>query len=233
MPKYYKFGIFAGILIIVVLMGFALSAKKQQSQTNFVTEIQRNVTSEDRRVYEDRQADFLKKLSETNDDAEKYNIYLNLGFNSYVLGHLGDSKNYFEQAIQINADQYDVYQGLFHTQIDMEDYIGATASIKKAISIRKGNAGLWRDYIQFEIERVHAPNDFINNLFGEAITDTTQRGDATNYTDVITTYASWLEKVGNLQEAVNYWKKAIESNPDRKVVFQAEITRLNALIEKR
>jgi hypothetical protein len=47
----------------------------------------------------------------------------------------------------------------------------------------------------------------------------------------LTFYAPWLEKIGDLPGAVNYWGQAILANPKNKSLYQAEIDRLNKMIK--
>ena len=227
MNKNVKIGIGAAVLILLAVFGLGQYYKQApQENDNFIKEISRNLAPEDRKVFEDRIVDFVNKLNNSKDSAEKYNLYIQIGFTEYTLGHLQESKNNFLEAIKISPDQYDSHLGLFQTQVDMQDYKGAEASIKKAISIRKGIGDLWRRYIQFKIDRVNAPSSEITALFEEALKDTAQNGDAANSTDIFTSYATWLEKSGNLQSSIEYWKKAIEANPESKKIYQAEIDRI-------
>jgi tetratricopeptide (TPR) repeat protein len=227
-----RIGIVASALLLMAVLGFAQYNKTHQTQkNNFKTDVPRNLTAEDKKIFEDRISEYKNKLKESKDDAEKYNLFLQIGFNEYAQGHLQASKDSFLEAIKINAEQYDVYVGLFQTQVDMNDYFGAEQSIKKAISIRKGIADLWRRYIQLKIDHENASNDEVTRLFEEALKDTTQQGDVANYVDVVTFYAPWLEKVGDIPKAIEYWKKAIDANPESKTIYQAEIDRINKQLQ--
>ncbi len=224
-----KISIIVCILLVLGVAGYVVYSDKHKDDA-FVKEVQRNITPEDRKVYEDRITDTKTKLESTTDAPARYDFYLYLGYTEYALGHLQSSKEYFEEALKINKEQYDVYNGLFQTQVDMKDNEGAESSIKKAISIRKGNAELWRKYIQFKMN-IGANNDEINGLFVSAENDTRMNGDKSNNTDIYTFYAPWLEKIGSYQAAIDYYNKAIDANPDRKPLYQAEIDRIKKLIK--
>ncbi len=220
-----KIGIIAAIAIFLVVVGTTLYSEKKEDD-KIVKKIERNFKTEDRKIFEDRVIDYKNKLEESKDDGEKYNLYLNLGQTEYTLGNLLESKQYYEEAIKLDSNQYDVYLGLFLTQVDMQDYSGAETSIRKAMSTRKGIADFWRRYIQMKIDRMNSSNEEVNRLYEEAIREVTQNGDAANKTDIYTSYATWLEKAGDPAKAIEYWKKAIEVNPETKSVYQAEIDRI-------
>lgn len=44
--------------------------------------------------------------------------------------------------------------------------------------------------------------------------------------DLITLYATYLAQAGQKKEAITYWQKAIEKNPEARSVYEAEIKNL-------
>lgn len=44
--------------------------------------------------------------------------------------------------------------------------------------------------------------------------------------DLLTLYATHLAQIGQKSEAIEYWQKAIQKNPDAKNVYEAEIKNL-------
>ncbi len=234
MPTKVKLGIGVSILLVLGVLAFTQISvwhAKQVADAKLVKVIKRNITAEDRKVFEDRIIDLQKKLAESKNNDEKYGLYVQLGTYKYTLGLLQDSKDYFSEAIKINADQYDVYDRLFATLVDMQDYQGAEEAIKKAISIRKGNADLWRKYITFKIDRVNASTQETTRLYEEALQDTALNSDVPNNVDILSSYATWLEKIGDIAGAIDKWKKVADINPEDKKLYQAQIDRLQKLIK--
>ncbi len=229
MVRNVKIGIILSILLLAAVAGAGWYAQKKAND-KILKVVERNITPDDRKVFEGRISDLQAKLQASNDNAEKYNLYLQLGQNKYILGLLQESKDYLNEAIKINSDQYDVYLALFLTEFDMRDFEGAEKSIKKAISIRKGIADLWRRHISLKID-TNASKGEVIAIFDQAIKDIQQNGDALNTTDIYTFYATWLEKSGNLAGSIDYWKKAIDVNPANKKVYEAEIKRIEGLIK--
>lgn len=146
-----KLGILIAVLVVIAVGAFSFYNNKQTNpEKNFVIEKQVNLSDADRKVYEDRVNDANSKLENEKDSAIRFDLYSKLGFAEYALGHLGLSKDAFNNAIKINADQYGVWQGLFQTKADMGDNAGADEAIKKAIAIRPNSAEFWKQYIAFK-----------------------------------------------------------------------------------
>ncbi len=218
------------IICLVFLAGLGVFSWYELTHDGLVHEVSRNITNEDRKVFEDRITDSLRKLEETDDNAIKFDLYSKLGYDSYTLGHLKDSRKYFEKAIEITPTEYGVHQGLFHTEIEMKDYAAAEKNIQQAIEIRPGSSNLWREYIDFKANVLNAPEDQMTLLYAEALDKT--KNELTALTDITTSYATYLEKIGNLQAAKEYWQKAAEMNGDNRKAYDAEIKRLDALLKK-
>ena len=51
--------------------------------------------------------------------------------------------------------------------------------------------------------------------------------------NIVTFYAQFLEKIGDLKGAKAQWQKAIQINPSGKKDYQAEVTRLDKLINQK
>ena len=215
--------IIISLIILMLAVGAVVvyqATRKKPQAPNFIMEKDWHLSAGDQKIYEDRITAIMLKLSTATEDAIKFDLYSQLGFAEYGLGNLEASKGYFEQAIRISSDQYGVHLGLFQTLVEMQDNQGAEDSIKQAISIKPQDPDFWRKYIQLEIDRFHAADDQINVLFEEALNKTQ------SHIDVVTFYATWLEKVGNLHRAKELWQAAIEINPDKKAIYQQEIKRL-------
>ncbi|MBX4204973.1 MAG: tetratricopeptide repeat protein [Candidatus Doudnabacteria bacterium] len=220
MPTRVKIGL---ALCIAVVLGFAGYAAYQKGNVNesFVKEINRNLSAGDRKIFEDRVADAKQKLASTQTDDERFGWQMQIGYNLEALGTLSEAQEAFEQAGKIKPDEATSYAALSQVQQERGNYEGAKESIKTAISKQSTNPQYWKNYAQLEIQYLHASNDIISALYSEAVVKTN------NNIDIITTYADWLEKAGNLQGSKEYWQKAIVINPAGKKIYQAEIDKIN------
>ncbi len=213
-----------GILVLVGLFSYFY-----QEDKNIILEKEPNLTADERQIYEDRLAEAEAKLKQAETNEEKYNLYLLIGFQKYGLGRFAEAKAAYRNAEKYNEKKdYSVYTALYQVQLDMQDNEGARDSIKKAIEYGSGVADNWLKYIILEKERFNASNETLNGIYIEALGATAGQSDF----DVMANYAQFLESTGNLQGAKEYWQKAAEANPGNKAVYDAEIKRLDALIQQ-
>jgi tetratricopeptide (TPR) repeat protein len=225
MPKKVKIGIITAVTLVLVFAGYA-AYKNWNYKASFVKEVNRNLSAEDRKVYEDRIIAAKKGLEEAQSDEEKFNWTMNLGFNQYGLGSLADARKTFEQAIKLRPEDANAHVALYQVQVDQGDNNGALASIRTAIRIEQENPDIWKKYVQLMIDRFSADNNTVSALYSDAVNKTN------SHIDIITSYAAWLEKSGNYQAAKEYWQKAIQKSPANKKLYEAEIKRLDALIKQ-
>jgi tetratricopeptide (TPR) repeat protein len=224
MPTKVKIGIGFSILLVAGFAGFA-AYKKGNEHSIFVKEINRNLSAADRKTFEDRVADDKSKLASAQTDDDRFGWDMQLGYNLEALGSLSDAQIAFENAIKLKPDDFVGYTGLFQAQVDRADYQGALKSISTAIEKAPTNPDLWKRYALLEKEHLNASNDTISSLYSEAVVKTNSN------IDIITTYADWLSKSGNLQASKEYWQKAIEINPKLKKTYQAQIDKIDKLLK--
>ena len=224
MPTRLKIGIIFSILLVLGIAGFA-GYKNWNSKTSFVKEINTKLSAQDRKIFEDRLADAQNKLKEAQTNDDKFGWEMQIGYNLQALGTLSEAQAAFEKAIEYNPASPIGYAALFQVQADRGDYDSAKKSIITAISKNPTSPDLWKRRIYFEIEKLHTSNDQISALYSEAVNQTNSN------TDILTAYATWLESVGNLQAAKEYWQKAIVANPAGKKIYQGEIARLDKLMQ--
>ena len=101
----------------------------------------------------------------------------------------------------------------------MVDLSKTAENAKKAVELDPENHQPWVIYLEAE------PN--LSNEDRQAkYKDAVLRTDY--HSEVLVSYAKFLEKIGNTKEAIEQYKKAGEKNSERKAEFDAEITRLEA-----
>lgn len=218
-----------GISIIIVIF-FALYAgwRDYQIRKSILSEVPRNLTNEQRAIYETRLSNLDIKIGEAKDDNERYNFYMEKGFNLYGLGKLAESKDWYVKASELSPNDYTSFVALYQTQLDMNDNKGAKASIKKALTLKNDDPDVWKKYIDLEVYRFKLSNEKIKALFVEALNSTST---SASRVDVITHYAVYLEKIGELDGAIIQWQRAAELDAGLKTQFEAEISRLQTKLD--
>jgi tetratricopeptide (TPR) repeat protein len=225
MPRNLKIALAACVTLFLIVAGYAIY-QQENYEASFVKEINRNLSPEDRKIYEDRIAEADRKLAEAQSDTERYNLLMQKGFNLYGLGSLTAAKDVFNQANELNPNDSTALVALYQTQVDMNDPKGALKSIQAALKLKENDPDIWKKYIVLQEEKFNLGNDRISALYSEALVKTN------THINMVTAYAVWLEKVGNLQSSKEYWQKAIELNPNNKATYEAEIKRIDQKMQQ-
>ena len=202
------------------IVGYA-QWKEKKRQASFIKQVDRKLTAEDQKIYEDKLAAAETGFNDAKNDDEKFDWTMEKATVLSGLGRLAQARLVFESAIAIKPQNYVGYFALFQVLQEMNDNQSALSSIKKVMEIKPENPANWRSYITFEKERLHASNPELNSLYIEALAKTHSN------IDIITVYAQFLESIGNLQESKEYWQKAIIAFPPNTSLYQVEIDRLN------
>jgi tetratricopeptide (TPR) repeat protein len=221
MKKQYIFGI---VMAIIIISGFVAYPFYQnyKYEKAIISEKDRSLNAEDKKIYEDRLAAINNQMGSANDD-QKFSLYLQQGFNLYGLGKLAEAKLAYQKSIELKPKSSQAYVALYQTEVEMNDYKEALKNIQKASELESGSSDIWKKYIQLEIDKVKSGNKKIKSLFVLAL-DKTKTDPS--YPDMISYYATWLEGIGDKTGAKEQWQRAIEANPSASSTYQAEIDRL-------
>lgn len=231
MKKQLIFAIIICLVIVLAFVGYYFYYPYYQNykyQTSLIKVKDPRLTDSERQIYEQRLADNAKGLADAKTDDERYNWLLDKGNSLYGLGRLAEAEQVFQEAVKLKPDKPAGFVSLYTARNDRRDYKGALESIKKASSLSPGSAEIWRKYIQLEIDKFNPTKEFVKALFNESLTKTQVY---LSQIDIVTFYASWLGKVGDYSEAIQYWQKAIELNPAEKTLYQGEINQIQAKIQ--
>jgi tetratricopeptide (TPR) repeat protein len=229
------FCIFGALMFIglLVLIGSAVKPKKTgtiDDKPVFQDQIVVNLDVEQKKEIEKQISDTQGKL----DAAKKQNVpqaeieALNLGlaFNKYVLGDLKGALESYTVAANIVPTNPKVWAGLYFVYRDMGDFVNAEDSIKKAVKFNKEDWNMWRNYIDLEQYQFKASKDELDKIYKQALDGTK------NNLNIVTFYAQFLEANNDLQSALNYWKIALEQEPDN-LIYKSEVSRLKKLLHQK
>ena len=220
MKKQQILAIIACLLIVGGFVGYN-QWNKYKKQTSFIQEIDRNLSPEDRKVYEDRLVEAEKYIAEAQDNQAKSDALIYKAVQLSGLGQLALARDVFLEAVDINPENYNIYVHLYQVYFEMGDYKHAVSSIKKSLELKPNNPDAWKKYILLEKEKSKLSNGEINDLYFQALQKTL------GHVDIHTSYAVFLEEIGNLEWAKDHWQKAIAAYPTNRVIYEAEIARLD------
>jgi tetratricopeptide (TPR) repeat protein len=217
-------GILYSTIIALIFVCFALLVESDEA---LISGKDPELSAEDRKVFEGKLSELEQILEIAENDDQKFNAYLRQGHYLFALGKYQHARRKFSLAADLKPEEHSAYAALYEVQMAMNDNLGAKESINKAISLRADIADNWRKLITLEKERNNAGSDRLNGLYIDALRET--HSDI----NIITAYAAFLESIDNLQAAKEYWQLAITQNPAGKVLYDAEIMRIDGLLKER
>jgi len=221
MNKELKIGLVAGG-VIVLLFALLFGLNHYNYQKSLIRETERNLTEDERKIYEDRLVLADTELAKEDLTTEsRFDLLMYKGFQLYGLGQLESAVNYYTQATKILPENVNAYVAIHTAQLDMNDIRGAQKSIRKALELSPTDPDIWKRYIVLEKERFNAGDEQINNLYIDALRETQ------GHVDIITSYAVFLESTEKFQASIEYWQQAQTLNPEAHGLYQGEIDQLN------
>jgi len=167
----------------------------------------------DKEIFEERVRDAQERIENFNNEtpqAEKLRIYMYLARAQFSLGLLSAAEESYEEAIATGSKDpllANVWYELYNVRYNRENYKGARDAIRKAIDLSKTNVDYWRALINVEVDGLKISEDKLQNLYLFAIRE------SGNNADVIALYANYLESKGDLQGALEQWRKILEIVP--------------------
>jgi len=114
----------------------------------------------------------------------------------------------------------------------LSDTVGAIASIDKALIYDSQNTTYLKWRISLTISKMVVGDKILKTSLTYINTVKFLYEDALKITnsniEIIAPYAIFLESIGEINQAISYWEKAMIINPLAKISYTAEIERLKA-----
>jgi tetratricopeptide (TPR) repeat protein len=216
--------------LVVLILAAAGVGYKYRSKIfkHTIKSVQPTLNADEQKGVEDKVSQTeqkIKDIGKKSDDAaktEKFNLYMTLGFQQYSLGKLADARSSFETAKDIDPKNAGVWASIYQASNDMQDYSAARDAIKTAMFLQPDNSDYWKWYIDLQRQHFGASVADINGYYTDAIAKTSQS------LDIITSYANYLESIGDIGGATNQWRLAAQQDP-KNAAYKAEITRLEKI----
>ncbi len=220
-----KISVFIILIMLVLAAAGGYSYWKQNHKkapvNNFVNYKDNGLTQAEKDAYYKKIDEINKQYEKANGKEDQFKKHLLTGFQYYGLGEYQKARTEYIASSQILPENPQVWAELYVVENDMKDFSNAKTHIEKAISLNSASPQYWRWRIDFATDNEKQPNDALDSLYKTALDKTF------NSADIVTLYAEFLEnKKGDLAGAVTQWKRAIEVNPDKKAIYQAEIERI-------
>lgn len=217
--KQLIFGILIAIILLGAVIGFTVW-QEQQKQTSFIEEVDRKLSDEDRKVYEDRLVEAERFIAEAKDNQEKSDALVYKAVQLSGLGKLAEARDVFIQAAEVNPENFNIYVHLYQVYFEMGNYQQAEASIQKSLELLPNNPDAWRRYLLLAVEKLDWSESEIRDLYALAEAAVKEK------TDIFTSFAGYLESIGDISGAIEQWQKAQEAHPESYEIYEAEIQRL-------
>ena len=227
--KWTKVFVPLATLVLLLLTGYIYS---QNSNDNSVINNKQVAVSQEEKaaqVPEGERQELEAKIKVLNDQikgftaqttvGDQYRAYLQLGALKHRLGLYDDAIAALDKIPDEKSGIARVYISYALIYKDKGDWIKSAENAKKALDLDPENQQYWVVYLESEQSLSNADREA---KYKEAIEKTD------SHEDVLVSYAKFLEKIGNIQGAIEQYKKAGETNQKEKPQFDAEITRLEA-----
>jgi len=170
----------------------------------------------------------IEAAKKSNQPQEKlFQLYVDLGSAQRTLGLLSDARDSYKAAIDLQPNSVPAWTTIYSAYFDLGDFDSAKDAAQKSLALNSGDWNMWRNLIDLETNQFHLSNDDLKKLYEQAL------GASSANINIVTYYAVFLEKIGDLAGAKAQWQKAIQINPTGRKDYQAEIARLDKLIKQK
>ena len=108
MNKQLIFGIIICLILVGAIVGY-LTWQNQKQEANFIEEVDRKLSDEDRKIYEDRLIEAKKFIAEAQDNQAKSDALIYKAVQLSGLGKLAFARDVFLQAADVNPENFNIY----------------------------------------------------------------------------------------------------------------------------
>ncbi len=220
--------IFLVSLAAIAVISIGFNQFKDRTPKNLITYKDPQLTEQEKQAIQkqlDDAENALKNLPANASGEQRYRGYMQVGLINYELGQYSKAEEVYKEAVKLDDKNSIAYHELFVVQNAMHDYDSAKTNIEKAVQLAGNNPQYWRDRLELLKGHFNPTNQEIEKMYQDALNATN------NGTDIITSYAQYLEVKGDLEGAVKQWKAAMVQNPSATAAYQQEIERIQAKLK--
>lgn len=212
--------VIGGIVYVVSQMNNAKEVAVVAPSGEEIKKREVSLSGEERQQLEARVSELEQEIQALPADATaeaRFQPHLRLASSHYGLGNYEQAIATLDKIANENQDKGRVFALYSNIYRDMGNIEKARENARKALDLEKDNPAYWLAYINLSADQ---KTDDVKAWYEEAVQST-----ETNL-DVVTSYAKFLEAIGDKQGAIAQWQKAGEINPEKKAEYDAEIQRL-------
>lgn len=175
--KTKKYGLLAGVLLIVVMLALGLwLAFRPSKEVVKTADLHLDNTQQEQRnsLIDSIQNQIAAAEAKNASVEERFKLYSQLGNEQYAIGAYDAARKALVTAQKLLPDNPTSYQDLYTVYMAMHDYAAALASIKKAVELNSASVANWSNYITLEKTQFGMSTAERLKLFEQAVTKTAQ-----------------------------------------------------------
>jgi tetratricopeptide (TPR) repeat protein len=216
------------LVLISVFLVFFNDSKNNTESENIDSE---NLISDDNdnNIEDSLVIDDSLKTEQINPDLKKFDKkefdrIMTLGSNAFNQQKYQEAISYYKQALAM--EELDViYAKMYLVYKSINDNKNALFVLEKARNLNPTFNQYWFWTIEFHRDVYKASYSELETIYKEAF----DKVELTAKINLVTFFASVSEQMNQKEKSIILWQKAIELNPRKKDIYQAEIDRLKAL----
>lgn len=225
-----KYIILAGIIFLAAIGGFSgykKIQKKNLTKAPILADKKNNLTTEQEKVFLDKISkgqEYLKSIMPNKpDSAIKYSsAYVYLAQQYFGMGKLQKSKELFELALQKDPSSQGAVEGLVLTLLAAGDKTSANKLLENFLKNYPKSVNVWLQYFEISAS-LNKSNQEIAISYEKALAETDRN------INIITSFAGFEERAGNIEKAIALWQEAGEKYQSNVQIYENEINRLKQL----
>lgn len=210
------------LIIILLIIFFVFGKEKQKEEITSNTD---NIIEQTSQIEQTNQSGEIvndnNKTDQTNlksFNKEEFDRIMILGSNAYNNKEYQKSINYYKEALAI--EELDVvYAKMYLVYMSMKDYINASIVLEKAKSLKPDFNQYWFWTIEMKKNIDNMSYDELYKIYQDGF----DKVEITAKINLVTFFASLSGQMNEKVKAIELWKKAIELNPKKESIYQAEI----------
>lgn len=216
--------IIGAILLIVVVVLVVTKKMPENSPSNTGDQIVKerlvNLSGDERKLLESQLAGYTEQIKGLSGDSfvdQRDALSLKIAGVEYKLGKYQDAVDTLSKVSEAKQKEPRIWALYTNIYKDMGDKVKALDSAHRALEMDKENPSFWMAVLDLSTD---IPNDEQKKNYENAINRTD------NNVDIITSYAKFLEKIGDKPGAILMWQKAGQLDDKDKATYDAEVKRL-------
>jgi len=222
-----------GVIIVLVAIAVFFSYQKNRSasliNSTVLADRSNNLTPEQKQIFLDKIAkgeEYLKSINpkQLTADRQYSNLYLFMAQQYFGLGKLQQAKEFFEKSLLKDPASQGAVEGLSLTFLAAGDMESAGRLLEGFLKNYPDSVNVWLQYFTVSDSMGKSAQD-LYDVYEEALSSTNRD------IDIITSDASFQEKTGNIDKALELWEEAAEKYPTNAAIYQNEISRLKQLMK--